>query len=137
MRPATPTERTFASGYPIALDELRRQIASVEPDVVIGLWAMLKSAEMSVSFSEAEIISGQATQFVYRCDAAECQSISFLPPVDTLFKSLEVTWKEVTPSDASTAYLILKEWVGSGSPVVARFKEPLLVYGFSVQGSFY
>jgi hypothetical protein len=131
MLPAKPLEKTFAEGYPSAVDELRAQIATVEPDLVVGLYALLRAAGMTVSYSEAEVLSGQATQFVYRCDQPASQQISFVPPVDTLFKALEVTWKEVTPSDVQTAYGILREWIEAGSVAMAKFEEPLLIYGFA------
>lgn len=131
MQPAKPKEKFFAEGYPAAVEELRGEIATVEPDLVIGLYALLRAAGMTISYSEADVLSGQATQFVYRLDQPACQHISFVPPVDTLFKALGVTWKEVTPSDAGTAYAILLEWIEAGSLALARFKEPVLVFGIA------
>ena len=134
MQPAIPKQKQFANGYPSALDELREQIAPVEPDISLGLYALLQSAGMTISFGEVDVLSGQATQFLYRRDQPACQSISFVPPVDTLFKSLNVAWKEVTPSDTGTAYRILREWIDDGFLVLARFKEPVLVYGHAEAG---
>ncbi len=134
MQPAIPIHKQFAHGYPSGLEDLREQIAPVEPDLVIGLYALLHGAGLTISFAEADVLSGQATQFIYRRDQPACQQISFVPPVDTLFKALAVTWKEVTPSDTGTAYSILREWIAEGSLVLARFKEPILVYGFADRG---
>ena len=134
MQPAIPKSKHFADGFPSGLEELREQIAHVEPDLALGLFALLRAAGMTISHAEANVLSGQATQFVYRRDQPLCQNLAFVPPVDTLFKSLGVTWKEVTPSDTATAFLILREWIESSSLALARFKEPVLIYGYAHAG---
>ena len=68
--------------------------------------------------------------FHYSVEQPECASLSFFPPVDTLFRSLGITWKEVTPSGPRTAFQVLKSWIDDGNIALARMKEPLLIYGY-------
>jgi hypothetical protein len=82
-----------------------------------------------------DVVSGHATQFLYAFDHPECFELAFEPPVETLFKALHLTWQEITPSDAHTAYLVVSRWITeSEKPVLARLAEPLLIFGTSTQG---
>ncbi|RPH95885.1 hypothetical protein EHM69_03025 [candidate division KSB1 bacterium] len=120
----------FVHGYPAALEELRNFPAGVEPDYILGLYGLLLSAGMHISYCEADVLSGHATQFLYAREHPECAWLAFVPPTDTLFRALDVTWKEVIPSGPSIAYSVLRDWIHEGRLALARFREPLLVFGF-------
>jgi hypothetical protein len=128
--PSLPSPRLLADGFPSALEELRHLPEYIEPGLVLGLLALLQAAGMSIRYSEADVISGHAGQLIYRREHPECAQLAFVPPMDTLFRALDVTWKEVTPSGPVTAYEILREWLQGGKLVLARLREPLLIYGY-------
>ncbi len=133
--PPLPSPRLLADGFPSALDELRHLPEYVEPGLVLGLLALLQAAGMSIRYSEADVISGHAGQFLYCREHPECAQLAFVPPMDTLFRALDVTWKEVTPSGPTTAFAVLREWLQGGNLVLARLREPLLVYGYVIRDS--
>lgn len=128
--PSLPSPRLLADGFPSALDELRHLPELVEPGLVLGLLALLQAAGISIRYSKADVISGHAGQFLYQREHPECAQLAFVPPMDTLFRALDVTWKEVTPSGPATAFTVLREWLTSGNLVLARLREPLLIYGY-------
>jgi hypothetical protein len=134
MSPVTPQQTAYARGYPSALNELRLVPTPAEPDVVWGLYALLQSAGMSISYSEVDVLSGHATQFLYSREQPECAQLAFVPPVDTLLRALDVTWKEVTPSGPVTAFHVVKQWLEAEYVVLARLKEPLLIFGYTQAG---
>lgn len=134
MQPSTPAQTFFASGFPSALEDLRALPSPVESDLVLGLHALLTTAGMSVEYAESDVISGHAAQFLYSREHPECLELSLVPPVDTLFRALEVTWKEVTPSGPGAAYEALRMWLYQGRLALARLKEPLLVFGYRQSG---
>ena len=131
MQPTAPAQRTHAQGFPSALEELRELPAFVEPGLILGLHALLRAAGMSILYSEADVLSGNAAQFIYSREHPECAQLSFVPPAETLFRAMDITWKEVTPSGSSAAFAVAREWITLGRPVLARFKEPILIYGFA------
>jgi hypothetical protein len=131
MARAVPTSKLFARGFPTALDELRAIRKPAEPDIAFGLYALLRSAGMNVTYCEADVLSGHAAQFLYHRAEPECADLSFVPPVETLLRALDVTWKEVTPSGPLKAYEVLHEWIVDGRLSLVRLKQPLLVYGYA------
>ncbi|HEY3297004.1 MAG TPA: hypothetical protein VGL38_16340 [bacterium] len=131
MHPATPAQKTFAHGFPPALEELRTLPDFVEPDLVLGLYGLLRAAGVSIIYCEADVLSGNAAQFIYSREHPECAQLSFVAPVETLFRALDMTWKEVTPSGSSAAFAVIRDWIAQGRLTLARFKEPILIYGFA------
>ncbi|MDD5088760.1 MAG: hypothetical protein PHI18_08180, partial [bacterium] len=116
MASATPTYQLYAHGWPAALDELRTLVREIEPDITAGLYAMLATAGVTASYWDADVVSGRASQFLYAREHPECAGLGFTPPTDTLFRAYGVTWKEMSPSDAASAYNILREWIAQGRP---------------------
>jgi len=131
MASTSPTYQLYARGWPAALDELRVEISEIEPDITAGLYAMLMTAGVSLSYWDADVVSGRACQFLYSLEHPECAQLGFSPPTDTLFRAYGVTWKEVSPSDANAAFGMLREWISQGRLSLARLKEPLLAFGYS------
>lgn len=130
MHSAAPAPRILAHGFPSALEELRALPDFAEPDLILALHALLRAAGMSVLYCEADVLSGNAAQFIYSREHPECAQLSFVAPTETLFRALDITWKEVTPSGSSVAFAVTRDWIKLGRPTLARLKEPLLVYGF-------
>jgi hypothetical protein len=124
----------YAQGYPAALDDLRTIPEPVEANLIFGLYALLRAAGMQITYAEVDVISGHASHMIYHRDHPECADLSYVPPVETLFRGLDVTWREVTPSGPSAAFVVLHDWISSGRVVLARMREPLLVYGFHQNG---
>jgi hypothetical protein len=129
MPPISPTTTRVVRGFPAALADLRELPQGSEPDLVLGLFGLLRAAGMSISYHEAEVLSGHAAQFLYSRGQPECAQLAFAPPTDTLFRALDVTWKEVTPSGPSTAFNVLRGWISGERVALARLREPMLVYG--------
>lgn len=129
MAASAPHSPVFAHGYPAALNDLRAQATRAEPELVLGLCGLLRAAGMTITLAEADVLSGHAGQLFYDRMHPECAQLAFVPPVETLFRALHVTWKEVTPSGPDIAFVVLQDWLQAGSPAIARLKEPLLVYG--------
>jgi len=125
------THPTFVQGFPSALEELRSMTGLSEPDFVFGLHSLLYAAGMNITLCDAEVLSGHAAQFIYNREHPECAELSFVPPTETLFRSLDITWKEVTPSGPATAFEVIRRWIEGGRLTLARFKEPILVFGFA------
>ncbi len=126
------TKTLFARGFPAAISILREDEAPPYPELAFGLCALLRSASFPITYCEADVISGQATQFIYARPELSDSEISFVPPVDTLFRALGVVWKEVTPSDPSAAFSVMKQWIGEGAIILARFNSVLLIYGYDI-----
>lgn len=129
MPPLSSDITRHVRGFPAALTELREIPAGTEPDLVLGLWGLLRAAGMSITYTEAEVLSGHAAQFLYSREQPECAQLAFTPPVDTLFRALDVTWKEVIPSGPSTAFEVLRGWIAEERIALVRLKEPMIVYG--------
>jgi hypothetical protein len=134
MQYPSSTHQTFVQGFPSALEELRALPEIAEPDLILGLQSLLVAAGMNITLCEAEVLSGSAAQFIYDREHPECAELSFVPPTETLFRSLDITWKEVTPSGTSTAFDVVRQWIELGRLTLARFKEPILIYGFAQNG---
>lgn len=131
MTSSAPRCPAHAAGYPAALTELHAQTAHIEPDLVLGLYALLRAAGLTITYSECDVLSGHAGRFIYDRVHPECAQLAFVPPVDTLMRAVHATWKEVTPSDPGIAYVVLREWLQTGTPAIARLREPLLVFGIT------
>jgi hypothetical protein len=134
MDSALPTTAFFSEGFPAALNDLKALPEPIESDLILGLYALLRASGMAITYPEADVISGHAPQFIYSLEHPECVNIAFVPPVETLFRALDVTWKEVTPSGSAAAYAVLQDWISAGKVSLARLKEPLLVYGYRHSG---
>jgi hypothetical protein len=130
MKTAGSEQKVFVPGFPGYLHELREERSAAESGLVTGLYALLKSAGVRIAYNEADVLSAQSLQFLYSLKQPECAGLSFVPPVETLFKSLGIKWKEATPSGPRTAFGVLKEWIDDGRIAMAKLKEPLLVYGY-------
>lgn len=130
MRTAGPEQKVYATGFPGLLRELREEHDAVDYGLTVGLYSLLRAAGMRITYGEADVLSSHALQLHYCIAQPECAALSFYPPVDTLFKSLEITWKEVTPSGPRTAFQVLKSWIDDGNIALARMNEPLLIYGY-------
>ncbi|MCX6600673.1 MAG: hypothetical protein NT025_03815 [bacterium] len=129
MPPISPVTTRVVRGFPAALTELRQLPEGTEPDLVLGLFGLLRAAGMTITYVEAEVLSGHAAQFLYSREQPECAQLAFAPPAETLFRALDVTWKEVTPSGPSTAFDVLRGWIADERVALARLKEPMLIYG--------
>jgi hypothetical protein len=127
--PLSPANTRVARGFPAALTELRELPEGTEPDLVLGLFGLLRAAGMTLVYPEVEVLSGHAAQFLYSREQPECAQLSFAPPTETLFRALDVTWKEVIPSGPSTAFDVLRGWIAEDRVALARLKEPMLIYG--------
>ena len=134
MSPTVPNRILFSRGYPAALSDLKSVANEIEPDLVLELFALLSASGMAIDYCEADVVSGHATQFIYSRDHPECVQLAFVPPVETLFRALHVTWKEVTPSGPDAAFAVLHEWISQGRVCLAKMNEPLLVFGYSGEG---
>jgi len=135
MMPKTQTSQCFAADFPALLSQESWIADRLEPGLSLPLLLLLQSEGLSLDYAFVDVVSGHATQFLYAFDHPECFELAFEPPVETLFKALHLTWQEITPSDAYTAYLVVSRWISeSAKPVLARFAEPLLVFGTSMQG---
>lgn len=134
MSHATPTTPRLVPGFPAALSQLREVPDGIETDLILGLFGLLRASGMTISYVDAEVLSGHAAQFLYSFEQPECAYLSFSSPVETLFRALDVTWKEVTPSGPSTAFDVLRGWVEHERIALARLKEPMLIYGHRKSG---
>jgi hypothetical protein len=133
MHPSA-THSIFARGFPPALEELRALPENSEPDLSLGLFGLLRASGMNITACAADVLCGHAGQFLYAHDQPDCAQLSFVPPVETLFRAIDVTWKEVTPSGPHTAFTVLRDWITTGHLCLARFKEPILVFGYVASG---
>jgi hypothetical protein len=124
----------FARGFPSGLEELRALPQPSEPDLALGLFGLLRAAGMNITYCATDVLSGHAAQFLYAHDHPDCAQLAFVPPVETLFRALDVTWKEVTPSGPHTAFTVLREWISADRVSLARLKEPILVFGYGADG---
>jgi hypothetical protein len=133
--PRTQLTQCLAGGYPELLAQDKWISDPIEPGLSLPVLLLLRSEGFALDYPFVDVVSGHATQFLYSLDHPECVELAFEPPVETLFKALNLTWQEMTPSDAHTAYLVLAQWISeSGRPVLARFCEPMLIFGVSTQG---
>jgi hypothetical protein len=130
MKTAGSEQKVFAPGFPGFLHELREERDASESGLVVGLYALLRAAGMRIVYNEVDVLSAQALQFHYSYSQPECTGLSFVPPVETLFRPLGIQWKEVTPSGPRTAFGVVKEWIDDETIALARLKEPLLIYGY-------
>lgn len=130
MRTAGPEQKVYATGFPGLLRELREEHDAVDYGLTVGLYSLLRASGMRVTYGETDVLSAHALQLHYSFSQPACATLSFFPPVDTLFKSLGITWKEVTPSGPRTAFQVLKNWIDEGTIALARLNEPLLIYGY-------
>ncbi len=126
-----PSSTQFATGYPAALSLLHGKEIPPQPDLVVGLFALLRHAGMNLGYSEADVLSGAATQFIYSKSDRDAADISFVPPIETLLRSLGAVWKEVTPSDPQAALQVMKSWIAGGALVMAKLSCTLLIYGYT------
>ncbi|MBI5060073.1 hypothetical protein HZB60_09885 [candidate division KSB1 bacterium] len=120
----------LAHGFPAKLAEYHALAQPLEADLTPALFTFLRARELVISYSEVDVLSGLASQFLYSREEPECVNLSFVPPVETLFKSLGISWKELTPSGSDAAYAVFRDRVDAGSPILARLREPLIVYGY-------
>jgi hypothetical protein len=127
---AIPAYPLYSHGFATLFAELRTLPGPIEPDLLLGLHGLLRASGVTIDYSETDVLSGHAAQFIYSREHPECSELAYVPPADTLFRALDVTWKEVIPSGPSTAYKVLHEWLKMGRLVLARFREPLLIYGY-------
>ena len=127
MTSTKPGQRVLINGFPAAFEELRQLPIPIEPDLVLGMYVFLQGSGLRLDYSDVDVLSGQASKFLYRFEHPECAELSFVPPVDTLFRTLRICWHEVTPSDPETAWGVTKKWILSGHLVLARFAEPLVI----------
>jgi len=133
--PKTQLTQCFATGFPDLLAQDSWVSDRIEPGLSLPLLLLLRSEGLALDYAFVDVVSGHATQFLYSLDHPECVELAFEPPVETLFKALNLTWQEITPSDAHTAFLVLSHWIGeSGKPVLARLTEPMLIFGIGTQG---
>lgn len=134
MQKTQVTDR-FATGFPALLSKESYISDPIEPGLSLPLLLLLRSERLRLDYAFVDVVSGHATQFLYAINHPECSELAFEPPVETLFKALHLTWQETTPSDAHTAFLVLSRWLGeTGKPALARFTEPMLIFGVSSQG---
>jgi hypothetical protein len=130
MRTAGPEQKVYAPGFPGLLRELKSEHNTVDSGLIVGLYSLLRASGMRITFGETDVLSAHALQFHYSITQPECALLSFFPPVDTLFRALDITWKEVTPSGPRTAFQVLRNWIDDGNIALARMKEPFLIYGY-------
>ncbi|MBK6911078.1 MAG: hypothetical protein IPH10_09160 [bacterium] len=121
----------YVRDYPNQLNFLRQQVDETEPGLVFGLWVLLARAGVRLTWGDAEVLSGQALQFAYSRQPYEASDRAVLSPLDALSRALGVTWTEFTPSSALKAFDIAREWVDEGALAIARFRQPMLVFGYS------
>lgn len=134
VMPKTQVTDCFASDFPGLLSKETWVSDPIEPGLSLPLMLLLKSEGLPLDYAFVDVVSGHATQFLYALDHPECSELSFEPPIETLFKALHITWQEITPSDAHTAFLVLLRWLEeTGKPALARFTEPMLIFGVSTQ----
>lgn len=124
----------FAKGFPTLLTQESWISDPIEPGLSLPLFLLLRAEGLPFDYAFVDVVSGHATQFLYALNHPECSELAFEPPVETLFKALHLTWQETTPSDARTAFAVVREWLtASGKPVVARLTEPMLIFGATTQ----
>ncbi len=51
-------------------------------------------------------------------------------PLDSLSRALGITWTEITPSSSLKAFEVAQEWLDDGAIFLARFRQPMLVFGY-------
>ncbi len=130
----THVARHFARGFPALLGQETWISDPLEPGLSLPLLLLLRSEGLPLDYAFVDVVSGHATQFLYAFDCPDCYELAFEPPVETLFKALHLTWQETTPSDATTAFLVMQDWLReSNKPVVARFTEPMLLFGVTTR----
>ncbi|MBK6766551.1 MAG: hypothetical protein IPG71_09640 [bacterium] len=69
-------------------------------------------------------------QFVYARTPDVARDRCIVPPLETLARALGLTWTEIIPSSSIKAFEIACEWLDHGHLCLARFRQPLLLYGY-------
>ncbi len=128
--PTRSKTELYIPDYPGQLKSLRQTVGESEPGLGFGLWALLSRNGIRLSWGDTEVLSGQALQFVYTRDPLRAVEKSTVAPLDSLTRTLGVQWSEVTPSSSGKAFEIALEWLTKGSLVLARFRQPMLLFGF-------
>jgi len=119
----------YVGDYPGQLGFLRQQVGESEPTLGFALWVLLQRAGVRLTWSDTEVLSGQALQFLYSTRPQLVEACNVLAPLDALSRSLGVTWTEISPSSSLRAFDIAREWLEENAIFVARFRQPLLIFG--------
>ncbi len=127
--PSRTKSISYVKNYPGQIQFLRQLCGEDEPGFVFGLWVLLEQHGVRLSWGDTEVLSGQALQFVYHREAARAADTSVIQPLQALSRALGITWTEVTPSSAIKAYEIAGDWLETGAICLARFRQPLLLFG--------
>ncbi len=120
----------YVKDYPGQLKSLRQTSGESEPALGFGLWALLAKNGIRLSWGDTEVLSGQALQFIYSPDPLRAVDKNTILPLDSLSRALGITWTEITPSSSLKAFEIAQEWLDEGALFLARFRQPMLVFGY-------
>lgn len=121
--------RTIQS-YPAEVLAHRKLVGDAEPGLLFGLWILLHRQGVRLTWGDTEVLSGQALQFIYARDPREARDRSIVPPLETLARALGLTWTEIIPSSSIKAFEVACEWLDQGNLCLARFRQPLLLFGY-------
>jgi hypothetical protein len=120
----------YVPDFPGQLKSLRQTAGESEPSAGFGLWVLLSRNGVRLNWGDTEVLSGQALQFLYSRDPALAEGKSTIAPLDALARALGVLWNEITPSSSLKAYEIACQWLDEGVPFLARFRQPMIVWGY-------
>lgn len=120
-------------GYPQFLHELCAEIPPAAPDLLTGLFVLLRHEGMNISFADVDVLSGHATQFIYSREQPKCIELAIVPPVETLCKATQTEWHEYIPSGMDAAFDVIVRVNESGRPMLGRLVSPVLFYGYGGQ----
>jgi hypothetical protein len=116
-------------GFPQQLGEMLADVPIGAPELVTGLFLLLRQAGMKIAYGDVDVLCGHATQFLYAREQPDCVQLAYVPPVETLFKAARVEWSEVIPSGMEPAFEVIAQAVNAEALVLGRLKRCVLFYG--------